>query len=190
MILLNFIMRKIVVVMILTVAVVSCKSKYRKAADEIAANMPKPVNMNVGKEKYTVDIPQGWTTENRNVYGIDYFYLMAPKTIDDPNTSINIANEFMQNMSLEDYLARTIVSLKKAIPSAEILGQGKIEANDLKGAWLSYDMEQQGIEATLIAYIFPKDGIAYMLTAGTQRKDILKHKITFDKVARSFKIVP
>lgn len=165
----------------------ACKSKYRKAADEIASKAPNPTNMNVGREKYTVQIPNEWTTEQRQAYGVDYYYLRAPKTTDDPNTNINIATEFMQNLTLEDYLDETIKSIKKGIPSAEILGKGEIVAKDLKGVWYSYNMESQGIEATLVSNIFPKDGVAYILTAGTQTKDVVRYKDTFDKVAKSFR---
>lgn len=183
-------MKVIFISIILLIAVASCKSKYRKAADEIVANIPEPTTMNVGKEKYSLYIPDGWTTEHRNYYGVDYYYLMAPKTNDDPNTSVNVATEFMQNLSLDDFLKGTIQSVKKAIPSAVILGQGEIMANDLKGVWYSYNMEPQGIRATLVSYIFPKDGVAYIVTAGTQTKDAVKYRETFDKVAKSFKFLP
>jgi PsbP len=179
-------MRIIFISLILIFGATACKNKYRKAADEIIGNT-KPTNMNVGKEKYSLTIPDGWTTENRNNYGVDYYYVMAPKTIVDPNTSINVANEFMQNLSLEEYLTATIQSVKKAIPSAIILEQGEIVANDLKGCWYSYNMEPQGIKATLIGYIFPKNGVAYIITAGTQTKDAVKYRSTFDNVAKSFK---
>ena len=173
----------------LLIGATACQSKYRKAADKIVANAPKPTNMNVGKEKYILHIPNGWTTEHRDVYGVDYYYLMTPKTKDDPNTSINITNEFMQNLSLEDYLIGTIQSVKKSIPSAVILGQGEIVAIRLKGSWFSYNMEPQGIKVTLVTYIFPKNGIAYIITAGTQTKDAAKYRSTFDRVAKSFKFV-
>jgi hypothetical protein len=50
-------------------------------------------------------------------------------------------------------------------------------------------MEPQGIRATLVSYIFPKDGVAYVLTAGTQTKDAENYRGTFDKVAKSFKFI-
>jgi hypothetical protein len=179
-------MRIFFISLIVLCSAMACKSKYQKAADEIVANA-KPSNMNAGKAKYKMKIPDGWTTEQRNDYGVDYYFLRAPKTADDPNTSINVATEFMQNLSLEDYLTATIRSVKKAIPSAIILGQGEIVANGVKGCWYSYNMEPQGIKASLIAYIFPKNGVAYIITAGTQTKDIAKYSSTFDSVAKSFR---
>jgi hypothetical protein len=180
-------MRLILISIILFWGATACKNKYQKAADELAANAPAPINMNAGKEKYTVQIPNGWTTKNRLAYGIEYYFLLAPKTADDPNTTINIISEFMQNLSLDDYLAGTIQSIKKSIPSAAVVGQGEIVATGLKGAWYTYNMEVQGIETTIVSYLFPKNGVAYIITAGTQPKDAQKYRKTFDQVAESFK---
>ena len=130
---------KIVYIPFLLVLLTACreKSKYRKAADEIAANVTDAKNMNAGKENYTIDVPNGWTTEHRSAYGVDYYFLLPPKTEKDPNTNINVITEYMQNLSLDDYRKKTIESVKKSIPGASILGQGDITADGLKGGWYS-----------------------------------------------------
>ncbi len=163
------------------------KSKYRKAAEEIESNMPNTKNMNAGKEKYTLAVPVGWTTEHSNEYGIDYYFLLAPKTKEDPNTNINVITEFMQNLNLDEFSRKTIQGLKNAIPSVTILEQGDITANGINGIWYSYSMEPQGIKATLVCYIFTRNGIAYIINAGTQTKDATRYRSTFDLVAKSFK---
>ena len=179
---------KMVLVCIVYIGMTSCKTKYKKAADEIAQQVGDPgKNMNAGKMNYIVQVPYGWTTEDKEAYGIKYYYLRAPKTMDDPNTNINVTTEFMEGLTLDDYLAATIQSIKDNIPSATILDQGEIVANGLKGVWYSYDMKPQGIDATLVSYIFPKDNVAYILTGGTQTKDFLKYRSTFDRVAKSFR---
>ncbi len=163
------------------------KNKYRKAADEMASNAPEPTNMNAGKREYTIAIPEGWTAEHRSANGVDYYFLLAPKTKDDPNTNINVTTEFMQHLSLEDYEAKSIESVKKYIPTSAITAQGDIDANGLNGKWYSYTIEPQGIKASLVNYVFPKDGIAYTITAGTQTKDAARYRNTFDSVARSLR---
>jgi len=35
--------------------ITACKGKYRRAADEIADNLPRPINMNIGVENYVLD---------------------------------------------------------------------------------------------------------------------------------------
>lgn len=170
---------------------ISCetKSSYRKAADEIASNAPWGESMNAGKEAYSLFVPKGWTTTHQTAYGIDYYFLLAPKTPDDPNTNINVATEYMQNLSLVEYREKSIESIQKGIPSATILSQGDIYADDLKGAWYSYAMEPQGIKSTLVCYIFPKNGVAYNITAGTQTKDAARYRSLFDSVAKSMTVL-
>ena len=145
--------------------------------------------MNVGKQNYHLYIPEGWTTEHRTAYGVDYYYLLAPKTAEDPNTSINVITEDMQNLSLDEFRDKTIESVKGAIPSASNFTEGGLIANGLAGKWYSYTMEPQGIKATLVCYIFPKEGIAYSITAGTQTKNVSHYRTLFDSVARSFRFV-
>jgi len=180
-------MRIIAILITICIVTASCKSKYSKAADEIASNAPDPVYMNAGKEKYSLYVPDGWTTEYRNNYGVDYYYISAPNTADDPNTSVNVASEFMQHLGLDEYLQATIRSVKKAISTAVVVAQGSIVANNLDGVWYSYRMKPGGIDVTLVSYIFPKDGVAYIITAGTQTKDAARYRDTFDSMARSFK---
>jgi hypothetical protein len=145
--------------------------------------------MNVGKENYTIDVPEGWTTAHTTYGGSNYYILGAPKTEDDPNTNINVITERMQNYSLETYREKAIESLKQAIPSVTILAEGYTEANGIKGGWYSYTMAPQGMEASLISYIFPKNNIAYIVTGGTQLKDAARYRSTFDRIAKSIKIV-
>lgn len=174
----------------LLVALTACnyKSNYRKAAEDIVEKIPDTRNLNVGSRNYSLDVPAGWATEHRQEHGIDYYFLFAPKTEADPNTNINVITERMQNLSLEVFVKKTIEQVKRSIPSAVILDQGEVEANNLKGVWYSYRMEPRGIKATLVSYIFPKDGVAYIITAGTQTKDADGYRSTFDAVARSFKL--
>jgi hypothetical protein len=168
----------------------ACKSKNRQAMDEIAARMPEPTNMNVGKENYTIDVPEGWTTAHTTYSGINYYMMGAPKTEDDPNTNINVITESLHNLSLDDYREKAIESLKQAIPDANILQRGDIETTDgLKGNWYQYTMAPAGVTANLVSYIFPHNNIAYIVTAGTQLKDAARYRSTFDRIAKSIKIV-
>ena len=171
--------------------IASCKSKYEKAADEILDKIPEgsTKNLSAGTLRYKMDIPKGWKEEHRVTRGVDMYYLMAPKTPEDPNTNINVIAEYMQNLSLAVFKAKTIESLKQAIPSAVITGEGDIEANGIKGGWYSFTMEPSGVKASLIGYIFPKDGTAYIVTAGTQLEDAKWYRSTFDAVAKSFRFV-
>lgn len=165
--------------------ITACESRYRRAADEILDQIPTPTDMNVGDQNYLLDIPDGWKTENVTYRGINYYFLKAPQTATDPNTSINVITEYMHNLDLGEFHKKTIESIKQTIPSAKITAEGSIEAHGLRGSWYAYTMEPGGIKASLISYIFPKNGVAYIITAGTQPEDVSRYRKTFDGVAKS-----
>jgi hypothetical protein len=165
----------------------ACQNRYGKAADELRDRSPEPQNMNVGVQNYTTYIPDGWTTAKKSYGGIDYYFIAAPKTETDPNTNVNIITEKMQNLSLDAYKEGAIKSLKKAIPNAVIMDEGNIEAYNINGHWYSYAFEQSGIKASIVSYIIPKDGIAYIISGGTRPELADHYRSTFDSIARSFK---
>jgi hypothetical protein len=167
----------------------SCKSKYHKAADEIADRIPESNTMNAGKNKYKLFVPDGWSTKHQTYNGVDFYFLNAPQTKADPNTNVNLITENMQHLNLDVFKTGSIKSLKRAIPSAIILDEGDIIANGINGKWYTYTMAPAGVKASLVSYIFPKDGVAYIITAGTQIEDAARYRNTFDQIAKSLKFV-
>ncbi|WP_341841201.1 PsbP-related protein [Chitinophaga caseinilytica] len=183
-------MKKLLSIIILIATASACnnnKSRNLKAAEEIFDKVPSTENMNAGKHHYTVFIPDGWITSRQTYQGVEYYFVTAPKTPDDPNTNVNVISENMRGMDLDKFFTGAMVSLRQAIPSAEILDEGDVTAHGIEGRWYIYTMEPQGVKAKLISYIFPKEGVAYILTAGTQPQDFDRHKPTFDKIAKSLK---
>lgn len=167
----------------------ACKGRAdsKDAIEEIIANAPAATHMNTGKDPYKLDVPEGWTTEHRSAYGIDYYFLFAPKTKEDPNTNINVLTESIQGLTLTEYRRKSIESIKRAVPDAEILNQGNIQANGIDGVWYSYTMSPGGSEASLVCYMFSKNGSVYSITAGTIPKHAARYRKLFDKVAMSIK---
>lgn len=176
------------IILLLTLTTACTTKSKPKTIEEIAANLPT-ANMNAGKLNYTVKIPDGWTTEHVTRHNVDYYYLYAPRTTDDPNTNINIVTEHMQGLELPVYKAKAIDAIKRVIPGTVILEEGDVKAKGLKGIWFTYTMTIQGVDASLVCYIYPKNGIAYIITAGTQTKDAARYRSTFDAVGRSFKFL-
>lgn len=163
------------------------RSPARKAADKIFDKIPSTKNMNAGTTNYSLFVPEGWTTKRQSYRGIDYYFLLAPKTIDDPQTNINLITEDMRGVDLDKFVAASITSLKQIIPSAKILEKGKLTANGIKGRWYRYSMEPEGMKVVMIGYIFPKDGVCYIISCGTIPENFARHRSTFDKVAKSLK---
>lgn len=163
------------------------KSEYRKAAEEIAANLPDTRGLNIGVAEYELIVPNGWTESHFSEFGIDYYFISAPKTLEDQNTNVNVITESMNNYSLQTYTNKAIDGLKAAIPTAVILSRGEYSTNGIKASWYKYNMAPRGIKVILTSYIFPKDNIAYVVTCGTQLRDTAKHEATFKMIIRSFK---
>jgi hypothetical protein len=173
---------------LLLIVFIACKNNPN-SKEAIREKLLDAPNMNAGKENYTIDAPEGWTTEYKTYNGVNYYILNAPKTKDDPNTCMNVVTEDMHNLSLDVYLQKTIESLMRIIPSVSILEQGDLEANGIKGGWYSYTMEVEGVTSSVVAYIIPKNGIAYIISAGTQVKDAARYRNLFDATAKTLKVV-
>ena len=170
--------------------VTSCKTETKtkdKSPDEILNEVSKLKTINVGNDNYIVNIPTDWTTKDTTLNGVSFYFLLAPKTDNDFNTNMNILNESMQGESFDDYKKKSIETMKKQMPSLKFLDNGDIEASNINGSWLHYKMEQSGLKIEIISYTFPKDGIAYIITATTKEGELDKYRNTFDAVAKSFR---
>lgn len=179
-------MKKIVGLLVLTLALACNTKKQPKTAEEVLSSINK-TNLNKGSQDYHLDTPEGWTTEHKTIQGINYYYLIAPNTGDVPSPNINLLTESMQGVSLKEYIKKSLSSLKQVLPTSEVKANGDIEANGIEGAWYNYTMEMQGVKADLMAYVFPKDGIAYVITGICPPAKAGKYRPIFDSVAKSLK---
>ncbi|RFM31114.1 DcrB-related protein [Chitinophaga silvisoli] len=180
-------MKKIVGLLVLTLAL-ACNTKQQpKTAEEVLSTINK-TNLNKGSQNYHLDTPEGWTTDHKTIQGINYYYIIAPNTGEVPSPNINLLTESMQGASLKDYIAKSLSSLKQVLPTSEVKASGDITANGIQGAWYNYTMEMQGVKAYLMAYVFPKDGIAYVITGICPPDKATKYRPVFDSVAKSFKM--
>ena len=145
-------------------------------------------NMNEGKSKYSIFVPENWTTEQKKIGGIDYYFLLAPKTKEDPNTNVNIITENMRDMDLYTFRKGAIKSLLKTIPSVNITDTGSIRSDTgLLGVWYTYTFSEEDTEAKLKSFFYSKDRIAYVITAGTIKQNFDKYLELIDKIGSSFK---
>ncbi|WP_343691601.1 hypothetical protein [Chitinophaga sp.] len=180
-------MRKIVGLLFLTLALACNTKKQPKTADEVLSSVNK-TNLNKGRQDFHLDTPEGWTTDRKTVQGIDYYYIIAPNTGEVPGTNINMVSESMQGITLKEYITKSMSTLKRLLPTSEIIANGDIEVNGIQGVWYNYTMEMQGVKADLMAYVLPKDGIAYVITGTCPPGKKGKYRPIFDAVAKSFKL--
>ena len=180
-------MRKIVGLLFLTLALACNTKKQPKTADEVLSSINK-TNLNKGSQDFHLDTPEGWTTDRKTIQGINYYYIIAPNTGEVPSPNINLVSESMQGVTLKEYITKSLSSLKQILPTSQVIANGDIEANGMQGAWYNYTMEMQGVKANLMAYVFSKDGIAYVITGTCPPVKSGKYRPIFDSVAKSFKL--
>lgn len=145
-------------------------------------------NMNEGRSKYSIYVPENWTTKQERINGIDFYFLLAPKTKEDPKTNVNIISENMRDMDLYTFREGGIKSLLKTIPSAIITDTGSVRSDTgLLGVWYIYTFSEDGTVAKLKSFYYSKDKIAYVITAGTIKKNFDKYLELIDKIGSSFK---
>jgi len=180
-------MKKILGLLALTLAFACNNNKQPKTAEDVLNSINK-TNLNKGSEHFHLDTPEGWTTDRKTIQGINYYYIISPQTGEVPNPNINMVTESMQGASLKTYITRSLSSLEQILPGSKVVANGDIKANGIHGAWYNYTMEMQGVKADLMAYVFPADGIAYVITGICAPDKKTKYRPIFDKVAESFKV--
>lgn len=177
-----YFLRLLYILLILT----ACKAKTKNTPEDFLNKLTNKQNFNVGKHKYTVNVPDGWTTKNSTHSGIDYFFLIAPRTEPNSNTSINFITENMAGFDLDTYTSLAKKNLKNDIPSVNFLESGSLN-NGTQSNWYSYTFTFDQNEVFCLTYIFAKDGIAYVMTNATHKKDSSLYRSTFEEVAKSFR---
>ena len=182
-------MRGVYKYMLLLAIFTACKSRREKAVDELLSKAgPMGPDVDAHRLDYILYVPDGWTTRRQLAYDVNYYFLNPPKTNDAP-ADINLVTVNMQNVPLQEFREKMIESLKAATPDASDFEEGNVIANGREGVWYSYTMSPQGMNASFVCYIFPKDGVAYMITAGTFPEYASRYRSLFDSVARSLKFV-
>lgn len=180
-------MRKIWGLLILTLAFACNNNQQPKTLDDILNSVDK-TNLNKGSQNFHLDTPEGWKSEWRTAQGVDFYYMYSPQTSEVPNPNINIVTESMQGTSLKTYLSHSLSFVAHLYPGAKVVAEGDIEANGVHGGWYNIKMEFQGTKGDLMAYVFPSNGVAYVITALCPPNKKSKYRLIFDKVAKSFKV--
>lgn len=170
---------------------IACNDKPKDSsasAAELLKDVPKE-NLNAASENFTITTPEGWTTERETMEGVKYYFLYAPEVAGHARTNMNVLSEDMRGASLETYLDQSMEMLPQAIPTAKVQEGGDIEIDGIKSHWYMYTMEPQaGHKAAAMAYVVPKDGVAYVITGVTQESDLPQHRATFDATAKTLHI--
>ncbi len=171
------------------IVAIGCKSEPKeKSVQDLFDTASKMGTLNVSAQKYGVDVPTGWTTNDTMISNVKMFMMTSPTASDGSEASMNMLNESMQGLSFDEYKASTIKTMQTYVSKMVLLENGEVEANNLKGRWFTYTMESPDGKVDGINYTFPKDGIAYIISGSAPSGQLNTYRGTFEAVAKSFKI--
>ncbi len=174
---------------LLLTAVISCKNKPA-TANELLEQASKAPGLNAGTGTFTVTAPEGWEKKDTVMNGITFLFIKSPVSSATQviRPSMNILTENMGGVSFDEYVKRNQSTMKQYFDQYKELDNGNIEANRMQGKWLRYSHAQNGYTLDNMVYMFPKNGIAYVLTGATMQGDMDKYKNTYDAIAKSLQV--
>ncbi len=166
---------------------VSCKNKSGKT-EEIFTDPPKPViKQEPPKFDFTVDPPAGWVMFDTVVNKLSLRFLRPQDAQSGGNPLVNILVATMEKKNIDEFSETNMAYLQKNMPGVVLQEKGSIAIPSIDARWFTYTKEQNGVLREMINYIIPLNGIAYMVTCGTNSGSMKKYRPVFDKIVRSFK---
>ena len=149
-------------------------------------NTPKNnFHTKIDTNKFDIDLPVGWTRENKVSNGFNILFLISPP-VDNFKPNLNILAEDMHGASLEDYFKTSTENMQKA--SMIQNGFGEFEVNGIKGKFSTSTYLYQGYNLALKTYIFAYNGLAYVLTGTCLDSQKDTYRPIFDKTVKTFRI--
>jgi len=145
------------------------------------------LNSCVPNYNYRVEPPTDWTMYDTVMQGLKVRILKAPKSLAADNPIVNIIIKSMGNSDIDNFTIDNMDYLKSNMGSVVLLEKGNIDISTINARWFTYTKEHNGIIREMINYIIPVKGSAYMITCGTNKGSMSKYRLTFDKIAQSFK---
>ena len=179
----------ILFVCLLFTVLISCKNKPA-TADELLEKASKAPGLNAGTGTFTVTAPEGWEKKDTVMNGITFLFIKSPvsSAMKGIRPSMNVVTENMGGVSFDEYVKRNQSTMNQYFDQYKELDNGSIEANGMKGKWMRYSHAQNGYTLDNMVYMFPKNGIAYVLTGATMQGDMDKYKNTYDAIAKSLQV--
>jgi hypothetical protein len=125
-------------------------------------------------QRVSLWIPAGWTDKTK----------MWVDTI--TYSSANISLESQPTLSLSEYMSQAKVTMKKMIPTYNVLSESKKMLNGREAAILLGEFTQSGMKLKIYSVVIDLDGMKYVLTVGGPEKSFDKMKPTFQKIINSY----
>jgi hypothetical protein len=170
-----------------TVVFLNCHNNSKKTNDPLPGTSTS--YLNEGPDyNYTVEVPDGWTTLDTSINGLNIRFLRNPVSPANENPVVNILIASMNGKDIETFTESNISYLLKNSGYDHLVEKGKFEVGGTSARWFTYYREDNGTRRDMINYIIPSGNFAYMITGGVNAGGMKTYRPVFDGIARSFKL--
>ncbi len=174
---------------LLFTAFFSCKNKPATAG-ELLEKASKAPGLNAGAGKFSVTAPDGWEKKDTVMNGITFLFVWSPVSSATQafRPNMNVVTENMGGISFDEYVKRNQSTMGQYFEQYKEVDNGNIETNGMQGKWMRYSHVQNGYTLDNMVYMFPKNGIAYVLTGATIQGDMDKYRDKYEAIAKSLQV--
>lgn len=169
-------------------AFAACKNKDQKKKDLDTAIKSFNENAKTASDTtrgFTIDVPEGWHREEKDMNGRRFTFLMAPK-VNNFQANLNILKDDAKGMNLEQYVDYSLQHMGAITPGN--LKKTDIEVNGIKGKLVQYTMAYQTFNMQLGSYILPVNNNSVYIITTTELVDNPHYTEVLDKTVHTFKV--
>lgn len=169
---------------------VSCNNnKKQYSADELMQKAGESPGMNAGNGKFNIDAPAGWQRTDTVMNGVDVAFMLGPLTPDKFRVNINVVSESMHGNSFDTYFDKTVESMGKYLQNFSPGPHGEQDIDGIHAKWVQCSHQQSGYDISVLVYVIPKKGIAYVISCSAPKGQLEKYQAKFDEAIHTFHIL-
>ena len=173
---------------LLTMTACQSNGKKKPSAEELMEKASKNPGANAGSSKFEISAPAGWEKKDTLMNGIQITYMLSPMAEGNFRANINIVTQSMGDKTPDSYFDLNLSQMGKYLQNYSAGKNGEKQINGLPAKWMTYSHTMTGNDIEVLAYIVPKDGIAYIISCSAPKGTLNKYQASFDESVGSFKV--
>lgn len=173
---------------ILTMTACQSNDKKKPSTKELMEKASTNPGANAGSSKFDISAPAGWEKKDTLMNGIQITYMLSPTTEGNFRANINIVTQSMGDRTPDSYFDLNLSQMAQYLQNYSAGKNGEKQINGLPAKWMTYSHTMTGNDIEVLAYIVPKDGIAYIISCSAPKGTLSKYQASFDESVGSFKV--
>ena len=142
------------------------------------------------KFHYYISIPSNWTENKGDEKGNKSFVGVSPAESSDDSFFENVIVSATPNIdqNLKSYFKDRVNRIKYSVKEFHQEGDGDETINNEKAKFVIYTFDYNGVTLEMMAYVFVKNKVAYVITSSALQSTFDSYKEKFKDISESFKI--